>query len=141
MTSHDLQRGDGPRGDRPKRRHFSAEYKLRIVTEYEAAPDGEKGRVLRREGLYSTSIDLWRRQRDNGELTPAAGPASSARARKTPEQLELEQLRKENAALARDKAKAKADKKLAQTEAALDIMGKGFALLEMISESAENETS
>jgi len=138
MTSHDLQRGDGPRSDRPRRRHFSAEYKLRIVAEYEAAPDGEKGRILRREGLYSTSIDLWRRQRDNGELT-VADPASSARARKTPEQLELERLRKENAALARDKAKA--DKKLAQTEAALDIMGKGFALLEMISKSAENETS
>jgi len=36
MTSHDLQRGDGPRGDRPRRRHFSAEYKLRIVAEYES---------------------------------------------------------------------------------------------------------
>jgi transposase len=138
MTSHDLQRGDSPRGDRPKRRHFSAEYKLRIVAEYEAAPDGEKGRVLCREGLYSTSIDLWRRQRDNGELT-AAGPAVAPRAGKTPEQLELERLRNENAALARDKARA--EKKLAQTEAALDIMGKGFALLEMISESAENENS
>jgi transposase-like protein len=81
---------------------------------------------------------LWRRQRDNGELT-AAGPAVAARAGKTPEQLELERLRNENAALARDKARA--EKKLAQTEAALDIMGKGFALLEMISESAENENS
>ena len=138
MSSHDLQHGDGPRGDRPKRRHFPTEYKLRIVAEYEAAPEGEKGRVLRREGLYSTSIDLWRRQRDNGDLTPAS-PTTASRARKTPEQLELERLRKENAALTRDKAKA--EKKLAQTEAALDIMGKGFALLEMISESADNEHS
>ncbi|WP_433513679.1 transposase [Nonomuraea sp. CA-143628] len=122
MTSHDLQSGDGPRGDRPKRRHFSTEYKLRIVAEYEAAPEGEKGRVLRREGLYSTSIDLWRRQRDNGELTSSGSPAAAQRVRKTPEQLELERLRKENAALTNQKAKV--EKKLAQTEAALDIMGK-----------------
>ena len=137
MTSHDLQRGNGPRGDRPKRRHFSAEYKLRIVAEYEATPGGDKGAVLRREGLYDSSVQLWRRQRDNGELT--SGPATSPRVGKTPEQLELERLRKENAALTREKAKA--EKKLAQTEAALDIMGKGIALLEMISESADAENS
>ncbi|MEQ4726300.1 transposase [Nonomuraea sp. B19D2] len=139
MTSHDLQRGTGPRADRPKRRTFTAAYKLQIVEEYDAAPDGTKGAILRREGLYESSISLWRRQRDNGELTSASNPAGAPRARKTPEQLELERLRKENAALARDKARA--EKKLAQTEAALDIMGKGFALLEMISESAENEPS
>ncbi|WP_327591411.1 transposase (plasmid) [Nonomuraea sp. NBC_00507] len=139
MTSHDLQRGTGPRADRPKRRTFTAAYKLQIVEEYDAAPDGTKGAILRREGLYESSISLWRRQRDNGELASATGPVNAPRARKTPEQLELERLRKENAALTRDKARA--EKKLAQTEAALDIMGKGFALLEMISESAENEPS
>ncbi|MGP3964944.1 transposase [Nonomuraea sp. 3N208] len=139
MTSHDLQRGTGPRADRPKRRTFTAAYKLQIVEEYEAAPDGTKGSILRREGLYESSISLWRRQRDNGELASASNPVNAPRARKTPEQLELERLRKENAALTRDKARA--EKKLAQTEAALDIMGKGFALLEMISESAENEPS
>ncbi|MEV0615388.1 hypothetical protein AB0I81_18870 [Nonomuraea sp. NPDC050404] len=92
-----------------------------VAGQDEAAPEGEQGRVLRREGLYSSSIDLWRRQRDNGELTPA-GPTAASRARRTPEQLELERLRKEKTALARDKAKA--EKKLAQTEAALDIMGR-----------------
>jgi transposase-like protein len=139
MTSHDLQRGTGPRADRPKRRTFTAAYKLQIVEEYDAAPDDTKGAILRREGLYESSISLWRRQRDNGEPASAAGQAGASRARKTPEQLELERLRKENAALTRDKARA--EKKLAQTEAALDIMGKGFALLEMIPESAENEPS
>ncbi|MER5621233.1 hypothetical protein ABT061_09340 [Streptosporangium sp. NPDC002544] len=49
MTKHDLETG-GPRADRPKRRHFSAEYKLRIVAEYDAAQPGEKGAILRREG-------------------------------------------------------------------------------------------
>ena len=51
MTSHDLQDGEGPRADRPKRRHFSLAYKLRMVEEYDAAPKGEKGALLRREGL------------------------------------------------------------------------------------------
>ncbi|WP_420497617.1 hypothetical protein [Parafrankia soli] len=38
---------------RPSRRVFSTAYKLRIVTEYESAPHGEKGAILRREGLFS----------------------------------------------------------------------------------------
>lgn len=139
MTSHDLQRGDGPRADRPKRRTFTAAYKLRLVEEYDAAPDGEKGAVLRREGLYETSISLWRRQRDNGELTVSSGPAQAPRARKTPEQLELERLRKENERLSKEKGRA--EKKLAQTEAALEIVGKWHALLGMMSEGADSENS
>src|SRR5262245_45078664 len=106
MTSHDLQRGTGPRADRPKRRTFTAAFKLQILEEYDAAPDGSKGAILRREGLYESSMSLWRRQRDNGELTSAASPANAPRPRKTPEQVELERLRQENAALVRDKARA-----------------------------------
>src|SRR3989442_15958215 len=45
---------------RPKRRTFSAEYKLRIVAEYDAAPNGEKGAILRRERLYHSHIIEWR---------------------------------------------------------------------------------
>lgn len=52
MTSHDLPSGDRPRADRPKRRTFTAAYKLRMVEEYDAAEHGEKGALLRREGLY-----------------------------------------------------------------------------------------
>ena len=138
MTSHDLPASDGPRAGRPKRRHFSAAYKLRMVEEYDAAQHGEKGALLRREGLYDSSIQLWRRQRDAGELTES-GPATAPRKSKSPEQAELERLRKENERLARRSERA--EKKLAQTEAALDIMGKGFALLEMMSERADTENS
>jgi hypothetical protein len=56
MTSHDLASGDGPRADRPKRRTFTDAYKLRMVEEYDAAEHGEKGALLRREGLYESSI-------------------------------------------------------------------------------------
>lgn len=45
-------------------RRFSASYKARIIAEYEAADRGEKGAMLRREGLYSSLMTEWRRQRD-----------------------------------------------------------------------------
>ena len=44
------------------RRRFPAEYKARILAEYERLPDGEKGALLRREGLYSSLISEWRKQ-------------------------------------------------------------------------------
>ncbi len=55
--------------EKPKRRRFSAEYRLRIVREADAckAP-GEVGALLRREGLYSSLLSAWRRQRDAGAL-------------------------------------------------------------------------
>jgi transposase-like protein len=63
---------------RPSRRVLSAAYKLRIVTEYENAPHGEKGAILRREGLSSSHLVEWTRTRDAGALggtsTAARGP-------------------------------------------------------------------
>ena len=55
--------------DRPKRRTFTAEYKLRILRELDAVTEpGQVGEVLRREGLYSSHIVDWRRKREAGEL-------------------------------------------------------------------------
>jgi transposase len=55
--------------DRPKRRRFSASYKSRILEEAERCTvPGEKGALLRREGLYSSNLTAWRRQREAGEL-------------------------------------------------------------------------
>ena len=60
--------------ERPRRRRFSAEYKLRIVREADACSrPGEIGALLRREGLYSTLLTEWRRARDSGALV-ALGP-------------------------------------------------------------------
>jgi len=42
--------------ERARRRTFTAKYKLAILAAYDAAPDGEKGALLRREGLYSTFL-------------------------------------------------------------------------------------
>lgn len=82
MTGQDLPSGDGPRADRPKRRTFTAAYKLRMAEKYDAAEHGEKSALLRREGLYESSIQLWRRQRDAGELTASGTPRPPPRRRK-----------------------------------------------------------
>ena len=54
---------------KPKRRRFSAEYRLKILKQADAckAP-GEMGALLRREGLYSSLLSTWRRQREQGAL-------------------------------------------------------------------------
>ena len=115
----------GPRAERPKRRTFSAEYKAAIVAEYDAAADGEKGAILRREGLYSSHVIEWRRARDAGVL---AGLRPADRApKRSAEQVEIDRLR----------ARAeRAEAELARTKAALEVVGKTHALLEMLSESA-----
>lgn len=59
---------------KPKRRRFSAAEKLRILKLADACTRvGELGAMLRREGIYSSSLSGWRRARDAGELT-ALGP-------------------------------------------------------------------
>ena len=135
MTNHDLQ-DQGPRADRPKRRSFTTDYKLRILAAYDTAPTGEKGALLRREGLYDSSIQLWRRQRDAGELSASNTDRASTK-KKTPEQAEVEQLRKEKAQL--ERANTRMAKKLQQTEAAMEVLGKAHALLETVSESADSQ--
>ena len=89
-----------------------------IVTEYENAPNGEKGAILRREGLYSSHVIEWTGARDAAALTGATDtPIPVARPRKSAEQVELEKLR-QNEKLRPD---------LAKTRIASDIMGKGHA--------------
>lgn len=58
--------------ERATRRRFTAEYKQRILAEYERLPNGERGALLRREGLYSSHIDAWRRLRERGALSALA---------------------------------------------------------------------
>ena len=119
-----------PRSDRPRRRSFTAEYKLAILAEDDGLDEpGDKGALLRREGLYSSHLVEWRRARDAGAL---AGLGSRARSRKrSPEQVEDERLR----------ARAeRAEAELTKTRAALDVVGNAHALLEVLSESADTET-
>src|SRR6202158_6434528 len=61
--------------DRPRRRTFTVQHKLRVLAETDSAADvGGIGAILRREGLYSSTLTDWRRQRNSGALgalTPA----------------------------------------------------------------------
>src|SRR5450756_2144068 len=89
--------------DRPRRRTFTVETKLRVLAETDAAADvGGIGAILRREGLYSSILTDWRRLRDSGALgalTPAKrGPK---RAVLNPLTAELTQARREIARLGR----------------------------------------
>ena len=54
--------------ERPKRRTYTAEYKLRILREADATEAGGLGALLRREGLYFTHLKTWRQQKERGEL-------------------------------------------------------------------------
>jgi transposase len=119
----------GPRSQQPKRRTFTAEYKLAMIAEYDAASEpGAKGALLRREGLYSSHIIEWRRARDAGALAGVADkPRQPAR---SDAEREAERLRVENERLRAE---------LAKTRAALDVVGKAHALLGLISESADTD--
>ena len=80
------------------RRKFSAEYKLRILQLADSCSDpGSLGRLLRREGLYSSNLTTWRRQRELGMLR-GLEPAKRGRKaiERNPLQPELDKLRKEN---------------------------------------------
>jgi transposase-like protein len=94
----------------------------------EACRDGQGGAYLRREGLYSSQVTEWRKLRDAGVLDGRA-PGEKV-GRLSAEQAEIARLRGEL---------ARAERRLARTEVALDIMGKARALLEGISESAQDE--
>jgi transposase len=116
---------------RPQRRTFTAEFKARILDEYDAAPDAaSRGAILRRERLYGSHLLDWRKARDAGASAGLTDRRqSAARAAKKAENAELARLQRENARL---------QAKLTKTETALSIMGKAHALLELLSESADS---
>ena len=80
---------------RASRRQFSAKYKLRILAEADQCSQrGEIGALLRREGLYSSHLTTWRKQRDRGQLE---GLTPKKRGRKPdPQAAELARLQREN---------------------------------------------
>jgi len=115
---------------RPKRRTFTAAEKTAHLDAYDALPKGsdERGAYLRREGLYSSHMSEWRKQRDRGAGAGLAGKARPAK--RTTEQVELDRARRRITRL---------ETELKRTQTALEITGKVHALLEAISESADTE--
>jgi transposase-like protein len=105
--------------EQAKRRRFTAEYKLRIVREADACKgDGDVAALLRREGLYSSLLSTWRRQRDE---IAKAGLTSRKRGRKAKvEDPRVKELERENARLQR---------RLTRVETMLEIQKKTSELL------------
>jgi transposase-like protein len=104
------------------RRRFSAEYKLKVLREADACrKPGEIGALLRREGLYSSNLVTWRRQREKGEMSALfprkRGPAPRE---KNPLASKVTALEKENVRL-----KARAER----AEALVDLQKKVSEIL------------
>lgn len=114
--------------ERARRRTFTAKYKLEVLAAYDAAPDGEKGAVLRREGLYSSHIVDWRRARDAGALAALATPRG--RKRRDPQAERIARLEAE---------KQQLEQELAKARFVVDVQAKLHALLETLSQSADTE--
>lgn len=113
--------------ERAHLRRFSAFYKQKILSEYEGLGKAGKGALLRREGLYSSLISEWRKQRDQGALAGLA--QKRGRPETDPREREVVRLRKELAHVERELDKARK---------VIEIQSKLSALLEgLAAESAE----
>jgi len=105
-----------------KRRSFTAEYKLRILAEADAAAaqPGAIGALQRREGLYSSHLVTWRRERQAGMLKGLTPHKRGPKCKRSPQEEEMQKLRRENQRLAEELRKA---------EIVIDVQKKVGALL------------
>ena len=128
MSGAGTERPDPEVPERARRRRFTATYKLDMLAAYDAAPDGEKGALLRREGLYSSHIVAWRRARDAGALAGLA--VARGRPRRDPQAERIARLEQE---------KRQLEQELAKTRFVVDVQAKLHVLLETLSESTDTE--
>jgi transposase-like protein len=131
MESLPLNSSDPEVPEKAARRRFTAEYKLRILQQAEACRGEEGiGTLLRREGLYSSHLTTWRRQKEIGMLS---GLSPKRRGRKAsprnPLQPEVDRLRKETDRL---------QKRLKQAELIIEVQKKISQMLGIPLETSEN---
>ncbi|MCH7726783.1 MAG: transposase [Planctomycetes bacterium] len=114
--------------EKASRRRFTAEYKTRILDEADRCTEsGQVGELLRREGLYSSHLTNWRRQREAGLAPKQRGrkPKSNKK-----EQQELDRLRRENKRLA---------ERLRQAETIIDVQKKVCEMLGIPTAQTDDE--
>lgn len=105
---------------RAERRRFSQSYKLRILAQLDKAGRHQIGALLRKEGLYSSVVSTWRRQRDEGTLAAVAPKKRGRKPSKDPMEKENDQLRRRVAQL---------EQKLETAELIIDVQKKVSQLL------------
>ena len=116
---------------RPRRRTFSAAAKLRILAETDRAADtGGIAAILRREGLYSSTLTDWRRQRDAGAFAALKPLRRGPKPVVAQPAADLDQLRRENARLRQ---------RLEHAEAIIEVQKKVAALLGMPMATSERD--
>jgi transposase-like protein len=116
---------------KPRRRTFSAEYKLKLLMEVDACGDeGEVGAILRREGLYASHLKTWRNQRDVGALRELG----KRRGRHPKRQdKEVERVQRENVRLKQENAQLR--QIVAIQKKASELFGMALASAEVIERS------
>jgi transposase-like protein len=126
-----LNRPDPEVQPRKTRRRFTAKYKLQILAEVDAcSQQGEIGSLLRREGIYSSYLTLWRKQRKEGVLNSVDQKRGRKPAQNKQEQKRIDQLERENAKL-RDRLK--------KAETIIDVQKKISKILENHQDPDEND--
>jgi transposase-like protein len=116
--------------ERAKRRSYTAKYKLEILAEYEDLDRDGKGAVLRREGLYTSLISEWRKQRDRGALEGLAAK---------PGRRPVDPVERENARLRQRVGRL--EQELGTARRVIEVQGKLSALLdELATNNAEPRT-
>ena len=115
--------------DKPSRRQFAPSYKLRIVEEADRCTEpGEVGRLLRREGLYTSHLAAWRKARRAGSLK-ALSKKRGRKAERNPLEEKVRKLERENARL---------EKELHKAHLIIDVQGKVAGLLGLSLEDGTN---
>ena len=106
-----------------KRRYYTTKYKLRILEQVDQLTEqGQIGALLRKEGLYYSTISRWRKQRDLGILQGLSGKRGPKESKNKQEQKRIQELERENASL---------KKKLQKAETIIDFQKKISEILEI----------
>ena len=115
--------------ERAKRRSYRAKYKLEILAEYETLDRDGKGGLLRREGLYTSLISEWRKQRDRGALEALAAK---------PGRIPVDPIERENTRL-RQRVDL-LEEELDTARRVIEVQGKLSALLEQLATDSAPKT-
>ena len=119
-TPTDLVAPDPELVERPRRRSFTAAYKLKVLRKADrCTKPGEIGALLRKEGLYSSHLSSWRKQRDQGALEALSKPRG--RPKPDPRDGQIKRLRKRA---------ERAEAELAKARKVIEVQGNVSALLE-----------
>ena len=114
--------------EKARRRHFTAKYKLRILAKADRSKPGEIGKLLRKEGLYSSHLSKWRQQREEGALAALAPKKRGRKPRPVdPQAKRVAELERENARLRQ---------KLEKAETIIEVQKKLSQLLERTEEES-----